>query len=91
MSTKKGIQTSNAKPAMPKRQNLKTKTVIQSLAHELWLEKRAILGEAEVAWLVDGRLRDQLDGLTNEQVLRVKRVLLATKKVATRRMAVGAV
>ncbi len=76
---------------MPKRQNLKNKTVIQSLAHELWLEKRAILGEAEVAWLVDGRLRDQLDRLTNEQLLRVKRVLLATKKVATRRMTVGAV
>ena len=49
------------------------KKTIQSLAHQLWHQKRHTTG---VDWLVDGRLRDQLDELSRSELVRIKRLML---------------
>ena len=49
------------------------KAMIQSLAYQFWLEKRKWC--SNVDWLIDGRLMDQLDGLSGDQLLRVKDLL----------------
>lgn len=51
------------------------KTAIGSLARELWREKRNTVNPAEVKWLVDGRLMEQLDELSKRELLRVQRLL----------------
>ena len=50
------------------------KETIQSLAHQLWHQKRHATGGVD--WLVDGRLRDQLDQLSRSELVRIKRLLL---------------
>jgi len=49
------------------------KAVIQALSYQLWFEKRATY--ADVDWLVDGRLMDQLNGLSKDNLMRVKYLL----------------
>lgn len=49
------------------------KATIQSLAYQFWLEKRRL--RSDVDWLIDGRLTDQLDALSRDQLLRVKDLL----------------
>jgi hypothetical protein len=49
------------------------KEAIQSLALELWFDKRNTI--EGVDWLVDGRLVAQLDELSKSQLLRIKRLL----------------
>ncbi len=51
------------------------KAAIGSLARELWREKRNSLDPAEVKWLVDGRLMEQLDELSKSELARVERLL----------------
>lgn len=64
-----------------------TKVAIQSLAHQLWLNKRTSINPAELEWLVDGRLTDQLDVLSRAQLARVRRLLEWT--VGTRQKTAG--
>jgi hypothetical protein len=54
------------------------KAAIGSLSHQLWVEKRDTLNPTEVEWLVDGRLMGQLDELSKNELLRVKRLLERT-------------
>lgn len=49
------------------------KSTIQSLANQFWFEKRK--WRSDVDWLIDGRLMDQLDALSRDQLLRVKDLL----------------
>lgn len=49
------------------------KETIQSLAHQLWVEKHDALDGID--WLVDGRLTAQLDELSKSELLRVRRLL----------------
>jgi len=49
------------------------KAEIQSLAHQLWVEKWNAVEGAD--WLVDGRLRSELDELSRGELVRVKRLL----------------
>jgi hypothetical protein len=49
------------------------KATIQSLAYQFWLEK--CNWRSDVDWLIDGRLTDQLDALSKDQLLRVKDLL----------------
>jgi len=59
------------------------RTSIQSLAHQLWVEKRDRIDGVD--WLVDGRLRDELDELSKSELTRVNRLLARTiGKVAVR-------
>ena len=49
------------------------KRTIQSLAYQFWLEKCE--WRSDVDWLIDGRLMDQLDALSRDQLVRVKDLL----------------
>ncbi len=49
------------------------KATIQTLAYQFWLEKRK--WRSDVDWLIDGRLTDQLNALSRDQLLRVKDLL----------------
>ena len=49
------------------------KADIESLAHQLWLRKR--YATEGVDWLVDSRLMTELNELSRDQLLRVKRLL----------------
>lgn len=49
------------------------KETIQSLAHQLWVDKRDTMEGVE--WLVDGRLMAQLDQLAKSDLLRIQRLL----------------
>ncbi len=51
------------------------KAAIGSLARELWREKRKTLNPAEIEWLVDGRLMQQLDELSKSELARVEKLL----------------
>lgn len=76
----------------PDRALRSTKAAIQSLAHQLWIEKRRIIPSEQLDWLVDRRLMDQLDGLSKSQLLRVKRLLARTVVAPdTRHMTASAV
>jgi hypothetical protein len=46
---------------------------IESLAHQLWIEKRNTMEGME--WLVDGRLTAQLEELSKSDLVRIKRLL----------------
>jgi hypothetical protein len=65
------------------------KTAIASLAHDLWLEKRHTFNPGELEWLVDGRLKGQLDELSKLQLLRVQRLLERTVTRTGRRYMTG--
>jgi hypothetical protein len=65
------------------------RTSIGSLAYELWLEKRNTLNPAEVEWLVDGRLMQQLGALSKTELSRVERLLKRTVTHAGRRYMTG--
>jgi hypothetical protein len=62
---------------------------IGSLAHELWLEKRNTFNPAEVEWLVDGRLMQQLGELSKSELSRVERLLKRTVPHGERRYMTG--
>ena len=49
------------------------KEATQSLAYQLWLEKRDTM--EGVDWLVDGDLMAQLDELSKSDILRIKQLL----------------
>lgn len=51
------------------------KAEIQSLAHQLWIRKRDSIRREELDWLVDGRLMEELNDLSNDQLWRVDRLL----------------
>jgi hypothetical protein len=51
------------------------KACIQARAYQLWFEKRGSMPAEDVDWLVDGRLMDQLKGLSRERLLRVNHLL----------------
>jgi hypothetical protein len=64
---------SKAKKRAASRDLSTIRATIQSLAYQFWLEKGNWRSDAD--WLIDGRLTDQLDALSRDQLLRVKDLL----------------